>query len=247
MSDQTTSSVEQKPIEEQIKIENTVGSTETNELKEPENYQEVNWRKFREERALERKKLEEEKRQREEANKLAKAKAEEAAALKAAMDALLNKQETQYEEEDSDEKRIERLVEQKLQERYRREAEERARKEHEELPQTLTKTFNDFNQVCSAENLDYLSFHYPEVAHAYKHMPDSFDKWANIYKAVKRFVPNTDSRRDMAKAEKNFNKPQSPSSPGMTNQGTGGMSPKLDEKRKAENWERMQRVLRGVS
>jgi len=205
------------------------------------------WEKFREARAQERKRAEELALQ-------AKKSAEEAAALKAAMESLLSKPQPQYQQtesyiaqEQSEEDRIQKLVEQGI---ARREAElERQRKEREfqETPQRLQATFHDFNQVCTTENLDYLEYHYPEVASAFKHAPDGFDKWSAVYKAVKRFVPNTDSSRDAKKADQNFNKPQSISSPQVSAQTTGVGAIRLDEKRKAENWERMQRALKGLS
>ena len=111
----------------------------------------------------------------------------------------------------------------------------------------LTSEYKDFNQVCSTENLDYLDYHYPEVARAFKHAPDGFDKWSDIYKAVKRFVPNIDSRKDARKAENNFNKPQSGSSQNITQNQPGSGAHILTEDRKKANWERMQRSLKGLS
>jgi hypothetical protein len=81
----------------------------------------------------------------------------------------------------------------------------------------------------------------------FSHLPDGYDKWQAIYKAVKRFVPNTDSRQDSMKAERNLQKPASISSPGNTQGGNAMPGAKLDESRKAANWERMQRTLKGLS
>ena len=109
----------------------------------------------------------------------------------------------------------------------------------------MQSTFSDFNQVCSQENLDYLQYHYPEVAAGFKHAPDTFETWANIYKAMKRFVPNPDSKKDQARIEKNLAKPQSMSVPGSTQ--TGDHAPMdLSEKRRQDNWQRMQRVMKGA-
>jgi hypothetical protein len=211
---------------------------------ELENPEQINWRKFREAREIERK-------QKTEAEKLAAQKAAEAEALKAAMDALLNKKSHNsaemshdlYEEESEDD-RIQKKVESALIERERKLEEERRKREQVELPSKLVSTFQDFNQVCTAYNLDYLEFHYPELAAPFRHMPDGFDKWAAVYKTVKRFVPNTDSKKEQKKAENNFNKPQSMAVPGMTQ--TGDSAPiQLDDKRRSENWARMQRVMKG--
>lgn len=223
----------------------TPKATETVTKTEPETQEQINWKKFRQQREIERK-------QKEEAEKRAKQKEEEAAALKAAMDAILNKQaptqqnysQNTYEEEETEDQRIEKKVKTALEAEKRRVDEERRQKEHAELPNKLVSTYKDFNQVCSEDNLDYLEYHYPEVASAFKHVPDSFDKWASVYQAVKRFVPNTDSKKDQNRAEKNLNKPQSMSISGVSQ--TGDSAPmQLDEKRKSDNYARMQRVMKG--
>ena len=82
------------------------------------------------------------------------------------------------------------------------------------------------------------------MAAPYKHLPDSYDKWAAIYKAVKRFVPNPDSGKDQRKAEKNFGKPQSMAVAGNT-QTTDSAPMMLDDKRRQDNWNRMQKVMKG--
>ena len=130
------------------------------------------------------------------------------------MEAILNKpqkaapqqnyQQDPYEEETEDQ-RVRRLVKQQLDEEREKERQERQKQESQQLPQKLSQTYRDFDQICSTENLDYLEYHYPEVAGALKYMPDGFEKWSSIYQAVKRFIPNTDSKRDQSKAEKNFN------------------------------------------
>jgi hypothetical protein len=211
------------------------------ENKTTEDTQEQNWRKFREAREKERK-------EKEAAEKRAIEREAEAAALKAAMEALVNKPQptSQSEEsEETEEQRIERKVQEMLLKNQRKMEEERQKKEIAELPQKLQHTFGDFNQVCSQENLDYFQYHYPEVAAGFKHAPDTFETWANLYKAMKRFIPNPDSKKDQARIEKNLNKPQSLSLPGMTQ--TGDHAPtEITEKRRQDNWARMQRVMKGT-
>lgn len=219
-------------------------TTETIAKTEPETQEQINWKKFREQREIERKQLEEER-------KKSKQKEEEAMALKAAMDAILSKpaalpaqSQHTYEEEETEDQRIDKKVRAVLEAEKRKNDEERRVREQAELPNKLASTFKDFNQVCSSDNLDYLEYHYPEVASAFKHAPDGFDKWASVYQAVKRFVPNTDSKKDQAKAEKNFNKPQSMAVSGVS-QTSDGAPMMLDEKRKADNYARMQKVMKG--
>jgi hypothetical protein len=214
-------------------------SVEENQVQE--SAKDINWRQFREQRELERK-------QREDAERRAREKEQEAQALKVAMDAILNKPSPQnypiQEEELDEDQRIEKKVQAALLAKEKVLEEERRRREQQEFPQRLASTYSDFNQVCTTENLDYLEYHYPEVASAFKHAPDGFDKWAAVYKAVKRFVPNTDSKKEQAKAERNFNKPQSMAVGGATQ--TGDSAPMyLDDKRRADNWSRMQRIMKG--
>jgi hypothetical protein len=222
------------------KEQNQVHSTPLNENHPQETQQDKNWKQFREQREIERK-------QKESAEKFASQKSAEAEALKAAMDALLNKpnhSNHQQEEDLSEDERIQKKVDAALQAKERVFEEQRRVREQQEFPQRLVQTFSDFNQVCTTDNLDYLEYHYPEVASAFKHVPDGFDKWAAVYKAVKRFVPNTESKKEVAKAEKNFNKPQSMAVPGSTP--TGDTAPiQMDDKRRKDNWARMQKVMKG--
>lgn len=230
--DNTLSTVKETSI---APVENAEGVQETE--------QQINWKKFREAREIERKeKLEVEKR--------AAEKEAEVQALKAAMQVLVNKPEPNtpqinYETEETEEQRIARIVEASLEKERRKYQIEASEKEKKDLPAKLTQNHPDFDSVCTSENLDYFEYHYPEVADAYKYMPEGFDKWSKIYKAVKRFVPQATSKNNnQAVAEKNLAKPQSMSIPGKTS--TGDSAPQyLDEKRKADNWQRMQRAMKG--
>lgn len=209
-----------------------------------ETTEQINWKKFREAREVERK-------QKVEAEKRANEKEAEAHALKAAMEALLNKQDNrqsndgyQSEQDVSEDEKIQRKIDAALAERDKRYQQERIQQEQANFPQRLTETFRDFDQVCTHENLDYLEYHYPEVAAAFKNSPDGYDKWANVYKAVKRFVPNVDGKKEQNKADKNFSKPQAMSIAGKTQ--VGDTAPiQIDEAKRQANWQRMQRVMKG--
>lgn len=213
-------------------------------IENTETQQQINWKNFRETRELERK-------QKAEAEKRASEKEAEANALKAAMEALLNKpvpQSNNYQindqSEETEEQRISRLVAQSMDAERKKDQIARQQREQVEFPQRLQKDLGDFDKVCTSDNLDYLEYHYPEVADAFKDLPDGYDKWSKVYKAVKRFVPNTQSHKEQAKAEKNFMKPQSMAIPGKTQ--TGDSAPQnLDDTRRAANWARMQKVMRG--
>ncbi len=210
-----------------------------------ETSQQINWKKFREKQEIER-------REKEESQRLAAQKTKEAEALKAALEAIVNKPSTnsvdnrnQYEEESEDE-RIQKKIDSILQSREKQYEEERRVREQNELPIKLRNDHPDFETVCSHENMDYLKYHYPEVASAFKYAPDNYETWSSVYKAIKRFVPNTDGKKDQRKIEENLGKPQSMSRPGSTPTGDGAPQ-YLDEKRKADNWRRMQMVRKGVS
>lgn len=247
---QPETKIDQAPSTSQAKTEDVKQDLQSTQATDAssETPEQINWKKFREEREKERKQLDQERKDKESANK-------EAQALKAAMDAILNKPhpsqqqsvpDNNYEDE-SEEQRIDKKVNAALEKRYQQEQIERQKREAAELPINLQKAYGDFNQTCTTENLDYLEYHYPEVATPYKHMPDGFEKWSSIYKAVKKFVPNTDSRKESNRAEKNFTKPQSASTPGVSQSGNATSSYVLSEQRKAENWARMERSRKGLS
>jgi hypothetical protein len=213
-----------------------------------ETQEDPNWKAFREARKQDRL-------QREAAEKRASEKAAEAEALKAAMEAILNKQQPQqqyqqqgYQEEETEDQRIEKKVQAAIAQREAVYEQQRIQREQQEYPMKLQQTFSDFNQTIAQENLDYLDYHYPEVSRPLQRLQDGYDKWSDIYKAVKKFVPNTDHKKESARAEANFNKPKSSSSTGMTQSGEGMSSSNiLTEERKAANWARMQKARKGLS
>ncbi len=229
-----------QPVEEPIVKENISNPTQT-VPEVQEDVQERNWRLVREQSKLE-------KQHREEAEKLAREKEKEVAAMKLALDTLLSKPSSNTNnqndpEMDEEDLKLQRRVDEALAKRDREYEQRRAQREQEEMPRKLNETHNDFDSVCSDENVDYLKYHHPEIAKAFMHMPDSFDKWSSIYKAIKKLVPNS-SETDKKKIAQNLNKPQSMAVSGIT--GSGDSAPhQLDDKRRSDNWARMQRVMRG--
>ncbi len=202
----------------------------------------ANWRQFRQDRERERK-------ARQDAEEMAAKKNAEAEALKAAMDALLNKnqQPQQHEYSDNEETQdqiIERKIKQAIEKDRQRQREEQQKIDAQTYPQRLIGEHKDFNSVCTAENLDYLEYHYPEIATGYKYMPDGFEKWSNIYKAIKRHVP-MNKKEDEARINKNMQKPQA-NLPTMTDTQPQTSSWRLTEERRRANWERMQKDRRSI-
>jgi len=211
-----------------------------------------NWRAFREARKQDRA-------EKEAAQKMAAEKEAEANALKAAMEAAFANQKpanfTQvsgggtdhYPEAETEDERIEKKVQAAITAREAQAEQQRILREQQEYPQRLVSTYNDFHQTISQENLDYLDFHYQDISRAMQRLPDGFDKWSDIYKVIKKLVPNSASaKKDAAKAEANQNKPRSMSSASITQPGEAVGSHRLTEDKRAENWARMQRILKGV-
>jgi len=213
---------------------------------EPETIEQINWKKFREVREVERK-------ERDAAQRKAAEKEAEATALKAAMESLLNKTpnnapHNSYSDDidETEEQRINKLVDAAMSKREQALQAERLKKEQQEALPLAMKTFSDFSQIYTDENVDYLKFHHPELADSLQREPDSFDKWSKVYKALKRYIPNPNSHKEQAKAEKNFNKPQAMAVSGMTSTGDTAPIDSSDSKR-AANWKRMQQVMKRAS
>jgi len=241
----SAASVSNQAIEANNQQQKTLESgTETSE--------DPNWRAFREARKKDRA-------DKEAAERRAAEKEAEATALKAAMEAAFSKSAPTpqaYQQyygmneapEETEEQRIEKKVEAILAQRERKYAQEQAEREIREYPNKIQKEFPDFRQVCSQENLDYLDYHYPEVSRPLQRLNDGFEKWHDIYHAVKKFIPNqANAKKDMARADLNSNKPRSIStpSPSPTGDKSRGTMQEI-EQRRAENWARMQRVRKGV-
>lgn len=201
-----------------------------------------NWKRFREER-------EKDRQARIEAEKIATQKKAEAEALKAAMEALIAKpqlyqQETQFHVEASEDDIIEKKVQAALEKERQRVQQEIQQREATELPKKLENTYKDFNKVCNTENLDYLEYHYPEIARAFQYMPDGFDKWSSVYQAVKRFVPQ-DAKEDAKRIEQNNMKPKT-TAPLLADTKPQGSPWQLTEERKKANWMRMMNERKSI-
>lgn len=226
------------------------------DLKESEGQEDPNWKAFREARKKDRA-------EREAAERKAAEKEQEVAALKAAMEAAFTTKSSpstqayqQYygmnqngdNPEETEEQRLERKLNDllsKREEKYRKEKED---EEQREYPKRLMKDFPDFSHVCSQENLDYLDYHYPEISRPLQRLREGYDKWYDTYHAVKKFIPNHSSaKKEAYRAEVNSNKPRSISSAGPSPTGEKARDTWQEiESRRAENWARMQRTMKGV-
>jgi pyruvate/2-oxoglutarate dehydrogenase complex dihydrolipoamide acyltransferase (E2) component len=226
--------------EETAKTQETAQNAESSpDIKSETNKE--NWKKFREERENERK-------ARIEAEQKAEQTRKEAEALKAAMESLLNNGQSNnqmHSESETEEDIIEKKVRVALEKERQKHEAERKQQEAKELPKMLENTYRDFNHVCNTENLDYLEYHYPEVAAGYRYMPEGFDKWSAIYQAVKRFVPQG-HKEDLKRIDENAMKPKT-SLPSGIDTKPKGHPWILTEERRAANWRRMQQEQRNIS
>lgn len=228
---------EKQEVTEEVKTE----QEEESPLIKSESNQ-ANWAKFREDKANDRK-------ARLEAEKLAEQKGKEAEALKAAMESLIDKQpqqqttQNEYYEEDDESKRISLLVSEAIKNERIRNEKEVKDKEARELPQKLSSDYKDFSQVCSAENLDYLEFHHPEIATPYRYMPDGYEKWSQVYNAIKKHVPYGEKNQDSRRIEQNQQKPQAHNTI-ISDSKPQTSAWKLSEERKMDNWRRMQNDMK---
>lgn len=244
---QNATAQEKQPEQQAAQTEQAAPQQEQTQPQQQEQQQEspqdINWKRFREQRKKEREELEKERKRREEQEAQAKA-------LQKALEEYANKSQKQQQpqrssgwvsDEDED-KRIER----KLQEWEEKRRKEREEEEKRQLPQYLRQAHTDFDQVVNQDNIDYLEYHYPEVVKAFYHMPDSYEKWDSLYKSIKRFLPSGREKQiNQEKAQQNLNKPQSPNVEGMT-QTPDTVPQYLDEERRKNNWERMRRIMKGA-
>jgi hypothetical protein len=222
--------------------------------------EEINWKKFRDERKRDQQIAAEEKRKRNEI-------AEQNRIMKETI-AMLNQRPDLTQKEKNNivasiphdqfttgqdvvnyvDSKIEAFLQNKLDallDQRERVREERKRQEEQQtFPDKLRREYKDFDDVCSNENLLYMEYHHPELSKSLEDLPEGFEKWSRIYKAVKRYMPNQDTKKTQAKIESNLSKPKSGSSLGTASK-DDKQSIRLDEAAKRANWERMQKALKG--
>jgi uncharacterized membrane protein YqiK len=228
----------------QQKVENT----QQNQNEKPaETHEDPNWRAFREARKKDRA-------DKEDAERRAAEKEAEAAALKAAMEAAFSKAApAQYvnpydQPEETEEQRIERKVNAIIEQKEKQYAREQQEREQREYPSRISRDMPDFKQVCSQEALDYLDYHYPEISRPLQRLPEGYEKWHDIYHAVKKLIPNqVNAKKDSMKADLNSQKPKSMASPAPSPTGENPRESFTDAQQRRElNWQRMQRIMKGV-
>jgi multidrug efflux pump subunit AcrA (membrane-fusion protein) len=225
-------------------------SPDTNKPDEMETQEDPNWKVVRQN-------LKKAKADREAAEKRANEANAQAEALKAAMEAAFAKQSTysnnnqqnyQENQEETEDERIEKKVQAAIAKREIESEKLRAQREQEELPNKLRRSFADYDSVVNEENGAYLAHHHPEIYRSLTRQSETFETCSDIYHVVKKLIPNfSNAKKDSAKADNNFNKPKSMSSTGFTQTQDNVTQSRLSEDKKRANWERMQKLLKGVS
>jgi hypothetical protein len=240
-----TQETQPEMVQNQVKVDTNLDQVkvDTNLQQQPEG--DPNWKAFREQRKREAI-------EKAEAIKRANEKEAENAALKAAMEAALANTPRQYSNQEPQDETEDERLEKKIQAAIaKRDAEfhrQMAENEKKALPQKLLQAFPDYEQVVNEENGAYLEYHHPELYRSLLRQPENFESCSDIYKVVKKLIPNsTTAKKEAAKADANFAKPKSMSTTGLSQMGEATASAKLSAERKAANWERMQKLLKGVS
>ena len=255
--------IEQVPEEiKDVPVETPDVPVETLEVTEEtteETPEQINWKKFRDERKAEREQAKADK-------DLAKKKAEEAEAFREALEQVTQTSgpvvgksvEEQVIADLADDdipmgrdikgfvaKYVADTVAKTLREREEVVTQQRAEQEINELPQRLRQTHNDFDQVMTQENFDYLEYHHPEMAKAMGYMPKGFDKWNNTYNLIKKLVPNAvNAAQDTRQAQRNLQKPQAPT--GHASHSTGELAPGriITQAERDANYKRLRELAR---
>lgn len=199
LSENLNQSLSQKNVEQSSQVEEI-----------SENSENPDWRAFREARKRDRE-------ERRAAEERAAQKEQELAALKAAMEAAFSQSgpspqayqqyygmNTYDPPEESEDQKIERKVNELLSKREEQFKKKQAEYERMEYPNRLKKDFPDIHHVCSTENLDYLDFHFPEIARPLNRLEDGYDKWYDIYHAIKKLIPNHSTAKKKLQEQKSI-------------------------------------------
>lgn len=215
--------------------------------------EEINWRKFREARERDRQ-------QKEAAERAAKEKEDQVAALTAAVDRMMSQkggdrltateQQKILDDLSEDtfatggeikgymEKNLPKVVEQILRKQEEQRQEEQRKREVQEMPRMLRQEHPDFDNVVNQENLDYLDYHYPEIAGALSALPESKDKWSSVYKAVSKLVPSNGNNA-AKRIDQNTQKPQAMAGSGSQVSTGAGPVGRMSEEQKRANYQRL--------
>jgi len=266
-----TASIEvavQEAVEQQ-KIEGAPDAPPKNEEQSQEELtpEEINWRKFRQKRNEDRKNAEEAHKTAEVAQNQSKQKDEQIAALTTAIDNMLESKGKQSMTQSEQDKMISDLVDEDiptggevkgflkkfvpelikdvLNKNKEEERQRQSDRERKEMPNNLQKRHTDFKEIVHQENLDYLDYHYPDIAGALAHLPEGVEKWSSIYNTVKKLVPNV-GKGDARRLDQNSQKPQAMTSTSASPSEEKGHGKYLSPAEKSANYKRLIELSRGA-
>ena len=238
------------PIVQEKVEQNNVQPATPQPVQQEEVREDPNWKAVRELRKKERAEREAiEKRAAEETQRAdAMAKALEVALGKTTFNQNAQQNYAAYPEEETEDQRLEKKLNAMLAQREVQYQKDREAREAAEVPKRLRQMHADYDQVVNEDNGAYLEYHHPEIYQSLIKLPETIENCTNIYKIVKKLVPNsTGAKKDEIKAENNFNKPRSTSTASVTQGGESGSSAIISEEKRAANWARMQKTLRGLT
>lgn len=257
--------VDEKPQVEN-EVDKLVEQQEANsELAKEETPEEINWKKFREERKKDREARRKEEQQRLEAEKQRNELRELVQSLSNSpernlsdkdvkevlqsipLDELVTGKDVKTYTESEVKKQVEKTVLSFLEKQEKDREEKKRQEEKQKVPERLKADYNDFYEIVNEDTLDRLEYEHPELAETLKELPEGYSKWVRVYKAIKRYQPGVNDRlKNENRYEKNQNKPRSASTPGYV-PATKEQPRILTSEQKRANWERMQRQLKGLA
>ena len=236
--------IDNQEIEKEVNSSTANDNTST-QNSEPLDDKEKNWRAFLEKRKEDQKALEDERKRNQELESQNARRAKEIEDLKLAFQAMAEKKDNNYDDDNSDDPKkaiqdeVNRILSQKEAERDQRDRQERIRKETLEIKEQMP----DLVEVCSHDNLAYLEYYHPEIAIPLAKMPDGLEKTKLAYQAVKKHVKM--NKKEQNKIEQNLSKPKSLHSSLSNESQKEESSAVMSDKRKTETWQKMQRLMSG--
>lgn len=210
-----------------------------NQEEDEETPEKINWKKFREKRAKEKREADQARVEKEKAK-------QQAELLKEALKHQINKDSKEEDNNSAwnpDEDYIKKSdLDAILRERIEK---EREQQEAASLPSRLKSHMPDFDQVCTDENTAYLEYHHPEIAEEISDIRDPFKKWRSLHRAIKTNVPNYTQLPEVnrQKIEKNLSKPQSSAS--VSDLGKSETITQITDAQKRQNWKKIMEITGG--
>lgn len=141
-----------------------------------------------------------------------------------------------------EEKRLNKLVEDRVAATLEKKESERLKKE---LPARVAKEMPDYNTVCSEENLAWFESNHPEIAEGIAEIKDPYKLRAVTYNYMKKVLPNKEAAIDKGRAQANQEKPQATSAVGQQPVSQNAGPAYISRERRSQLYQDMLRAARG--